>query len=278
MEIYSLSGPSGTGKSTAALSFAHDHKIDGIIDDGLFIVNGKKIAGTSAKFEKIAFKAVKRAIFTDDAHRTEVQNAIKEQQLDKLLIIGTSDRMTKKIAERLGIGEIQHFYHIEDLRTTSEMKLAKFIRKTEGKHIMPIPVVQVEQNFFKRFIQKGVEIFSPKKEKIGETTIVQPDFHQVVGHVDKQKFIQVIKQTCEADQMVEKVSKVHFELLPIPKSTVSIILSGPIMLDKPLPIKQLQGEIMNAFDHEFELELESINLKLVAIHYETIKEPARQTI
>ena len=31
MEIYSLSGPSGTGKSTSALEFAHQRNIEGII-------------------------------------------------------------------------------------------------------------------------------------------------------------------------------------------------------------------------------------------------------
>lgn len=273
MEIYSLSGPSGTGKSTTALSFAHDRGIDGIIDDGIFIVKGKKIAGTSAKFEKSAYKAVKRAIFTDESHLKEVQSAIKEQELDKILIIGTSDRMTQNIAEKLAIGEIQFYYHIEDLRTSSEMKLAKFIRKTEGKHIMPIPVVQVEQNFFKRFIQKGVEIFSQKKEKIGETTIVQPDFHQPIGHVDKQSFIQSIKQTCEKEKMTEKVTKVQFELLPLPKTTIYIILSGPINLNQQLPIEQLQRNLMMTFEEEFELELQSIDVNLISILNNQNKEP-----
>ncbi|MFJ8260925.1 hypothetical protein ACIQ4I_03055 [Rummeliibacillus sp. NPDC094406] len=274
MEIYSLSGPSGTGKSTAALSFAHDHGIDGIIDDGLFIVKGKKIAGTSAKFEKSAFKAVKRAIFTDEDHLHEVQNAINEQGIEKLLIIGTSDRMTKNIAERLAFGDIQYLYHIENLRTSSEMKLAKFIRKTEGKHIMPIPVVQVEQNFFKRFIQKGVEIFSPKKEKIGETTIVQPDFHQVIGHVEKQQFVQVIKHACEEEDLIERVTKVQFELLPLPKTMISIVLSGPINLNEQIPIDKVQRNIMHAFEKEFELELHSIDVNIISIQNGKNKELA----
>ena len=63
MEIFALSGPSGTGKSTSALSFAYEKKIPAIIDDGLLIVNGKKVAGTSAKFEKNTITAVKRATF-----------------------------------------------------------------------------------------------------------------------------------------------------------------------------------------------------------------------
>ena len=62
MEVYSLSGPSGTGKSTSALEFAHKHGIDGIIDDGLLIVNGQKRAGTSAKFEKNTLTAVRLSL------------------------------------------------------------------------------------------------------------------------------------------------------------------------------------------------------------------------
>ena len=69
MEIFSLSGPSGTGKSTSALTFAHQKKIPAIIDDGLLILNGQKIAGTSAKFEKNSITAVKRATFFDELHK-----------------------------------------------------------------------------------------------------------------------------------------------------------------------------------------------------------------
>ena len=52
MEITAIYGESGTGKSTSALSYAHEHQIEAIIDDGLLIMGGKKIAGISAKFEK----------------------------------------------------------------------------------------------------------------------------------------------------------------------------------------------------------------------------------
>lgn len=53
MIVHALSGASGTGKSTSAIQFAYENQIEAIIDDGLLIINGEKIAGTSAKFEKI---------------------------------------------------------------------------------------------------------------------------------------------------------------------------------------------------------------------------------
>lgn len=42
MIVHSLSGPSGTGKSTSAIQFAHEHGIEAIIDDGILVVNGEK--------------------------------------------------------------------------------------------------------------------------------------------------------------------------------------------------------------------------------------------
>ena len=51
MEIYALVGPSGTGKSHHATELADELQISYIIDDGLLIHNGKKLAGVSAKSE-----------------------------------------------------------------------------------------------------------------------------------------------------------------------------------------------------------------------------------
>lgn len=49
MEIYALVGPSGTGKSHHATELADELQISYIIDDGLLIHNGKKLAGRFRK-------------------------------------------------------------------------------------------------------------------------------------------------------------------------------------------------------------------------------------
>lgn len=79
METYALFGPSGTGKSTSALHLAHNHNIPAIIDDGILIYRGRKIAGVSAKYEKTTIQAVKRAIFFYEDHAETVRQAIKKQ-------------------------------------------------------------------------------------------------------------------------------------------------------------------------------------------------------
>lgn len=132
MEIYSFTGPSGTGKSTVALYFADKYKIDAIIDDGILIINGQKKAGVSAKFEKNTVTAVRRAIFSEEEHCADVQNMLTTSAIKRLLIIGTSDKMTKKIAKRLNIGDIQHFHYLSEFRSENEMDYARFVRLQRG--------------------------------------------------------------------------------------------------------------------------------------------------
>lgn len=264
MKIYSLSGPSGTGKSTSALEFAHQKKIEGIIDDGLLIVNGEKRAGISAKFEKNTIKAVRRAIFHDDGHREAVLKALKEADLSSLLIIGTSDKMTKRIAERLGIGPILHFYYITDIRTSQEIQLARFIRETQGKHVMPIPVRQVEQNFFKRFIQKGKEIVFNKR-KIGETTIVRPDFHHEIIEISKIVYVQLLDYELKENEFVVRPDILKLSVELIPAITIEISLKAPVTYNVPHVLHNLQNRISEAFLLHFGIAPEEINIVVKGI-------------
>lgn len=272
MKIYSFSGPSGTGKSSFALEFAHQNKIEAIIDDGLLIINGEIKAGTSAKFEKSSIKAVKRAIFQDSGHVQEVNQAIEEFRPDQLLIIGTSDKMTKLIAQRLGFDKIDEFHHIESYRSRHQMKMAQFIRRTEGKHIMPIPVVQVQQNFFKRLIMKGYEIFTSKREKIGETTIVQPDFHQDLVVYQKKDFIQSIQTASKCSEIVKSIEKIDFTLYPLPVTTVTFQYDQTETKDLLHKLEQLQRKINEEFDNQYKIEFFEVNLKVKASRKSTDKE------
>jgi len=176
MNVYSFIGKSGTGKSSNAIQFAYEHNIPAIIDDGLLIVNGHKVAGKSAKYEKTTIAAVKRAIFSSEKHMTEVKNKLEKLNIDRLLIIGTSMKMAKLIAARLNVGKIKSHYYISGFVPSKDILAAQNARKTTGNHVIPIPHHQIGPNILVKIIRKGIYIFSPHKEKIGETTIVQPPF------------------------------------------------------------------------------------------------------
>ncbi|MEK4229543.1 hypothetical protein [Solibacillus sp. FSL H8-0538] len=260
MLIYSLSGPSGTGKSTSALQFAHTYNIDAIIDDGLLIVGGEKRGGTSAKFEKNTVTAVRRAIFQEDWHKEDVKKALAEANVAALLIIGTSDKMTKKIAKRLELGDIDHFHYINDVRTNREIQMARFIRETQGKHLMPIPHRQVEQNFFNRLIQKGVDIFSNNREKLGETTIVRPDFHQETINIVRSVYVDVITYTVEQHPYVTKLDNLQFTMVTLPRISLTLHIAAPVNYDVGTQLKGLQAQISQQFFLHFNIEPDTINI------------------
>ncbi|WP_163970241.1 P-loop NTPase family protein [Oceanobacillus halotolerans] len=266
MEIYGLVGPSGTGKSTSALSLAYDKQIPAIIDDGLLIINGERVAGRSAKFEKNSITAIKRATFHYQDHADEVKKIIGLHALPKLLVIGTSTNMVDLIASRLDLGSIHHYIHIEDIRHSSEIKLAKFARQTTGSHVMPVPVMQVEQSFFKRLIVRGFKIFSPKKEIIGETTIVRPNFHKDSLIIADEVFKKITKSVCQSSEAVHSCEKVHVTLEGLPSVKVVVKLHHDQddlnLLDS---LKAIQKKINTAYQRYFGLELFSIDVHLVKL-------------
>ncbi|MFC7687131.1 ATP-binding protein [Ureibacillus sp. GCM10028918] len=266
MIIHSLSGPSGTGKSTSAIQFAHENQIDAIIDDGLLILNGEKVAGTSAKFEKNTITAVRRAIFQDEQHKQQVMDALEKYQVQAVLIIGTSDKMTKKIAKRLQLEPISYFHHIEEIRSTREILMAKFIRTTQGKHVMPIPYKQVEQNFFKRFIYRGFDIFSQSKVKLGETTIVQPDFHQHVIDISKNVYVDLTKYIISQYKVIAKIDAIHFVMKDYRQILyLTVFLASPVNYDVMEKMRGLQQLISEQFLRHFEFEPSSIEIRLKGI-------------
>ena len=132
--------------------------------------------------------------------------------------------MTNNIAKRLELGPIETYYYVEDIRSQKEIQKARFIRQTQGKHVMPIPYRQVEQNFFKRLVQKGKEIFTPKREKIGETTIVRPDFQQEYIEIEKQVYVQLLTYICKQQDIVQKVEQIQFSLGEQAKVIISLQL------------------------------------------------------
>ena len=108
MEVIAFVGPSGSGKSHRAIGIAHQYNCDAIIDDGLLIQGTKILGGTSAKSEQNRVQAVKRAIFYEDSHASEVREALARSSIRRILIIATSDRMINKITARLVLPDPLH--------------------------------------------------------------------------------------------------------------------------------------------------------------------------
>ena len=112
IKVYALIGESGTGKSFRAKLVAQKYGIDYIIDDGLLIRDNRIVAGHSAKKEKTFMTAVKVALFDEKAHRDEVARKLQGEKSKKILVLGTSEKMVKKIAARLQLPPPMKFIKI----------------------------------------------------------------------------------------------------------------------------------------------------------------------
>ena len=147
IKVYAFVGPSGTGKSYRAQMVASENDINFIIDDGLLIKDNEIVAGLSAKKAPTKIETVKHALFLSKDEQNQIVKALKKYKPEKILILGTSDGMVAKIAENLGLPQISKTTYINEVATEEEMKTARHIRETEGKHVIPVPTFELKKDF-----------------------------------------------------------------------------------------------------------------------------------
>lgn len=177
MKVVAFVGPSGTGKSHRAIGIAHKNNCDAIIDDGLLIKGTKILAGSSAKSETNRILAVKRAIFTEDDHAESVRQALIANDVRRLLILATSDNMISKIVKRLQLPDPIKTVYIQQIASKQEIKKAKQARLRDGRHIVPVPTVELKPHFTGYFADITYNLFSKhRKRSVEDRSIVRPTF------------------------------------------------------------------------------------------------------
>lgn len=182
MEVIAFFGPPGTGKSDRALVVAYENKASCIIDDGILIYHSRIVAGKSAKREESRLKAVRRAIFWDAEQREEVRQALEKINPKRVLILGTSDRMVETISKALGLPKPSKYIRIQDVARPDEMLKAKEARNKEGKHVIPVPTMELKP-YFKGYLIDPLRFFRNRKKEMPkrfseneERSVVRPVF------------------------------------------------------------------------------------------------------
>lgn len=181
MEVIGFYGPPGTGKSDRALVIAYENKASCIIDDGILIYHSRIVAGKSAKREESRLKAVRRAIFWDKEQRDEVRAALQKINPKRVLILGTSDRMVVTIAKALGLPMPAKYIRIEDVAKPEDMLKASEARHKEGKHVIPVPTMELKP-YFKGYMVDPLRFLRNRKKEPkrfsewNERSVVRPVF------------------------------------------------------------------------------------------------------
>ncbi|MFR8853964.1 MAG: hypothetical protein ACLVHQ_03185 [Oscillospiraceae bacterium] len=180
MDVYTLVGKSGTGKSFHAMNLCKKLGVEAIIDDGLFIYKNSVIAGVSAKRQDTKIGAVKTALFLNDEMQRQVSEAIKREKPASILVLGTSEEMVDKIIERLGLPavppESPRRIRIEEITTEDERIAAHRQRNEYGKHVIPASSLQLKRTFAGYFMDP-LRFFRGKDQGASsERTVVRPAY------------------------------------------------------------------------------------------------------
>ncbi|MDR2965103.1 MAG: hypothetical protein LBU88_04940 [Treponema sp.] len=176
-KVFALVGESGTGKSFQSKLVAQKNNIDLIIDDGLLIKDNRILAGHSAKKENSFMAAVKVALFDEKTHRDEVARRLQSEKYKRILLLGTSEKMVNKIAVRLQLKPPQKIIKIEDVSTQEEIDKALRTRRIEGKHVIPVPSIEIKRNYPNIFYN-AIRIFKKKSTITPEGLAPIPTLHE----------------------------------------------------------------------------------------------------
>ena len=266
MEVVAFVGPSGTGKSHHAIMVAHENKCDAIIDDGLLIKGTKILAGTSAKNEENRIQAVRRAIFTEDEHVRVVKEALGKSGIRRLLIIATSDNMIKKITGRLELDPPVKTVYITQIASKAEIKRARHSRLQEGKHIVPVPSVELKSHFTGYFANLPYNLFSKerKKPKDADRSVVRPAFSfygkLLISDVVIENIIHII-----AKKMLG-VDRVTWVSVRRRSDSKGIVIAMEVILFYGVQVlqitKQLQKKIKAKVEYMTAMQVKNVNVSI----------------
>ncbi len=215
MKVYAFVGPSGTGKSYRAQMVAGEKNTHFIIDDGLLIKDNEVVAGESAKKASTKVATVKHALFYEEEEKEEIIKALKKYKPESILILGTSDGMVQKIVANLGLPEISETTYITEVATEAEMKTARKIRVTEGKHVIPVPTFEIKKDF-SGYILDPLQIFKSKgkgkQPYISEKSIIRPTFSYMGRFtISDLVFRQIIEYLAMQTPIIYKILKTRVE-------------------------------------------------------------------
>ena len=283
MEVYALIGASGTGKSHNANSVMQEYGIDMMIDDGLLIRDGKKMAGSSAKAEETTVAAVKRAIFHDPLHAAEVRERIAQLQPKKILILGTSEKMIDKITTALNLPPVKNKIFIQDIVTPEQIELAQSMRR-EGKHVIPLPSIEVKKDLpnywidsIRSFVTKKNKDKSKGKDKDKENDtdksrvssedkcIVRPRFSQLGRLTISENAIeQIVRHNLMIQGEFDGSAKIHVDMNEF---GVSIYCEMKIKFGVPMQqaIEQFQIQTIRDLDEMTNLSVGRIDVRIIGI-------------
>lgn len=271
MEVIGFYGPPGTGKSDRALVIAYENKASCIIDDGILIYHSRIVAGKSAKREESRLKAVRRAIFWDKEQRDEVKAALLKINPKRVLILGTSDRMVVTIAKALELPMPAKYIRIEDVARPEDMLKANEARNKEGKHVIPVPTMELKP-YFKGYMVGPLRFLRSRKKEPkrfsewNERSVVRPVFSYYGKLTFSDKVIEDLVNYAAGGLKKIKIRHVRSKKSESQVNGLILYLDVTVRTGTPQDIKNVIHTMRDRIQREIEyttgMSLETIKINL----------------
>ena len=272
MEVIAFFGPPGTGKSDRALVVAYENKASCIIDDGILIYHSRIVAGKSAKREESRLKAVRRAIFWDAEQREEVRQALEKINPKRVLILGTSDRMVETICKALGHPKPSKYIRIQDVARPDEMLKAKEARNKEGKHVIPVPTMELKP-YFKGYLIDPLRFFRNRKKEMPkrfseneERSVVRPVFSYYGKLSFSDRVIESLVYYAVRDMKKIRITHVRSEKSTGQMNGLILFIDVSVKPGTPQEIKKIihtmRDRIQREIEHTTGMSLDTIKVNV----------------
>lgn len=264
--VYGLVGRSGTGKSYHSKQVAAKYNIQLIIDDGLLIKGDRILAGHSAKQDPNFMAAVKTAVFDDEDHKNQITTALLKEKYRKILLLGTSEKMVIKIAQKLDLPEPTKIIHIEDVASAEDIETAMHIRFTEGKHVIPVPSIEITRSA-PQIVYDAIKVRLKKnslnKNAVSEKTIVRPEFSRPAKDaLSETALTQMVKHAISEYDSVMKVKKVKGTKALDSTYSIQVTVQLPMRHYISTSITDLQQYIADCLEKFGNIMVRNVNIEI----------------
>ena len=205
------------------------------------------------------------------------------------MIIGTSDNMVKKITKALGLQEPDRYIRIEDVATPKEIEKAQHARLKEGKHIIPVPTMELKSHFRGYLIDPIKTMWRRRTLKkqdqdtlgqIGsegfERSVVRPAF-SYYGRLtfDDEVIIKLIRNGLKKVAGDDETSIISFKKSD--KGQNGLVVDMAVVIEHGYPVKPLMQQVQKSVRNEIEY-ITGMSIERMSIKVKNIIETKRKIV
>ena len=175
--------------------------------------------------------------------------------------------MINKIIGRLGLDKPVKTVYISQIATKAEIKKARYSRLHDGKHIVPVPSVEIKPHFTGYFADLPYIIFSKhrRQEKNADRSIVRPAFSfygkLLIADSAIEDIINIIANKMEG---VERITDLRVRRRSDNSKGIVIYVEVVLYYGEKLFIvtRQLQAKIKKKVEYMTAMQVKNVNVSI----------------